>query len=119
MWYNFDEHCLFKIYGVDMSDIEIQEVNGIDEVRYLPQGVCSKLFLIKIKDDVILEMEAVGGCSGNLKGIAALIKGMNIQDVASRISGLPCGSRLTSCPDQISKAIEAYIEEKQKTHANV
>ncbi|MBR6126316.1 TIGR03905 family TSCPD domain-containing protein [bacterium] len=102
-----------------MSNIEIQEVNGVDEVRYVPQGVCSKLFIIKIKDDVILSLEAVGGCSGNLKGIGSLVKGMNIQEVASKISGIPCGSRPTSCPDQISKAIEAYVSEKQKSHANV
>lgn len=102
-----------------MSNIEIQNINGIDEIKYAPQGVCSKLFLIKIKDDIILDFEAIGGCSGNLKGIGALINGMNIQEVASRISGLPCGSRPTSCPDQISKAIEAYIEEKQKSHISV
>ena len=96
-----------------MSNIEIQEVNGVDEVRYVPEGVCSKLFLIKVKDDVILELEAVGGCSGNLKGIGSLVKGMNIHEVASKLGGLPCGSRPTSCPDQISRAIKAYIAEKQ------
>ena len=99
-----------------MDNIEISEINGIDEVRYVPQGVCSKLFLFKIQNDIILEMEAVGGCSGNLKGIGALVKGMNIHDVASKFSGLPCGSRPTSCPDQISKAIEAYVAEKQTMH---
>ena len=102
-----------------MSNIEIQENNGVDEVRYIPEGVCSKLFILKIKDDIVLDMEAVGGCSGNLKGISSLIKGMNIQEVASKLSGLPCGSRPTSCPDQISKAITAYVSEKQTAHANV
>lgn len=102
-----------------MSNIEIEEVNGIDEVRYAPQGVCSKLFIIKIQNDIVLHLEAVGGCNGNLKGIGSLVKGMNIHEIASKLSGIPCGSRPTSCPDQISKAIEAYILEKQKSHANV
>ena len=96
-----------------MSNIEIQEINGVDEIRYVPEGVCSKLFIMKIKDDIIMEFEAVGGCSGNLKGIGALVKGMNIYEVASKIGGLPCGTKPTSCPDQMARAINAYIVEKQ------
>ena len=102
-----------------MSDIEIREQDGYDEVRYLPQGVCSKLMNIKIKDGVVTEMETVGGCSGNLKGIGSLIVGMKITDIIQRLQGLPCGSRPTSCPDQLAKALNEYIELKQKQHANV
>ena len=101
-----------------MENIEIKVIDGVDVVRYIPQGVCSKLMQFKIKDDIILEMETVGGCSGNLKGIGALLTGMNIHEAASKFSGIPCGSRPTSCPDQISKAISAYVEAKQQT-ANV
>ena len=101
-----------------MSDnIEIREVDGVDEVRFLPQGVCSKLMNIRIKDNKILEMETVGGCSGNLKGIASLITGMDINDVISRLQGLPCGSRPTSCPDQLSIALKLYAEAKSKVTA--
>jgi len=101
-----------------MSDnIEIREVDGVDEVRFMPQGVCSKLMNIRIKDNKILEMETVGGCSGNLKGIGSLIKGMDINDVISRLQGLPCGSRPTSCPDQLSIALKLYAEAKSKVTA--
>ena len=96
-----------------MSDnIEIREVDGIDEVRFQPQGVCSKLFSIKIKDNRILDMETVGGCSGNLKGIGSLITGMDINEVINRLQGLPCGNRPTSCPDQLSIALKLYAEAK-------
>lgn len=98
-----------------MSDnIEIKTVDGIDEIKFQPVGVCSKLMLLKIKDNRIIEMETIGGCSGNLKGIGSLIVGMNIDEVINRIQGIPCGSRPTSCPDQLSIALKLYKEEKSK-----
>ena len=96
------------------EDIEIKEINGIDEVRFAPQGVCSKLMALKIKDNKILEMETVGGCSGNLKGIGSLVIGMDVNEVVGRLRGLPCGSRPTSCPDQLSVCLKQYIEQKSK-----
>lgn len=98
-----------------MSDnIEIKEIDGVDEVRFQPKGVCSKLMNLKIKDNKILFMETVGGCSGNLKGISALVTGMDINEVIKRVQGLPCGARPTSCPDQLSVALKLYLEEKSK-----
>lgn len=102
-----------------MSDnIEIREINGVDEVRFAPQGVCSKLMSLKVKDGKILEMETVGGCSGNLKGIGSLIMGMDIDEVIKRLEGLPCGARPTSCPDQLSICLKLYKEEKTKVGVN-
>lgn len=100
-----------------MSEVEIQSIDGVDVVRYLPLGVCSKVMQIKIKDNIILDVEFVGGCAGNLSGIGMLIRGMNIEDVIKRVSGLPCGSRPTSCPDQLSKALSAYISQKATVKA--
>ena len=96
-----------------MSEVEIQTVGGIDVVRYVPQGVCSKLMQVRVKDNIILDAEFVGGCAGNLSGIGMLIRGMNIEEVIKRTSGLPCGSKPTSCPDQLSKALSAYLAKKQ------
>ncbi len=96
------------------ENIEIREINGVDVVRFQPQGVCSKLFSLKVKDNKILEMETVGGCSGNLKGIGSLVTGMDINEVIKRLQGLPCGSRSTSCPDQLSICLKLYLEEKSK-----
>ena len=100
-----------------MSEIEIKNIDGIDVVRYQPVGVCSKLMQIRIKDNIIVDLETVGGCSGNLSGIAMLIKGMDINEVIKRVQGLPCGSRPTSCPDQLSQALSLYIKEKQSVTA--
>lgn len=100
-----------------MSDIEIKNLDGVDCVKYLPQGVCSKILNLRIQNDTILEIEAIGGCSGNLKGIGMLAQGMNIHEAIKRLQGIPCGSRPTSCPDQISKALLAYVS--AKTTANV
>lgn len=97
-----------------MSDLEIRNIDGVDVVKFLPHGVCSKLMELKVKDDIIQSFEAVGGCSGNLHGIGMLIKGQDVHEVAKRLRGLPCGSKSTSCPDQIAICLEAYIEEKSK-----
>ena len=67
----------------------------------------------RIKDNIIQDIEFVGGCNGNLSGIGVLVRGMNINDVISKLKGIPCGKRPTSCPDQLAQAIEAYIETKQ------
>ena len=101
------------------ENIEIKTIDGIDEVKFQPSGVCSKLMLLKIKNDQILEMETIGGCSGNLKGIGSLVVGMNIDEVIKRLQGLPCGSRTTSCPDQLSVALRLYKEEKSRINVGV
>lgn len=100
-----------------MSDIIIKEVNGNEVVQYQPKGVCAKMMQISIKDDIIQNVEVVGGCAGNLSGIGNLVKGMNINEVISRLQGIPCGARPTSCPDQMSKALVAYIEAKSRVKA--
>lgn len=96
-----------------MSEVTIKDVNGVDLVQFQPKGVCCKMMQIRIKDDIIQDVEFVGGCNGNLSGIGVLVRGMNINDIIPKLSGLPCGSRPTSCPDQFTKGLAAYIEAKQ------
>ena len=64
------------------EEIKINNVNGVDIVQYQPKGVCCKLMQMRIKDNIIQDVEFVGGCNGNLSGIGILIKGMNINDIA-------------------------------------
>lgn len=99
-----------------MSDVVIKNVNGVDIVQYQPIGVCSKMMQFRIKDDIIEDVEFVGGCAGNLSGIGMLVRGMNINDVINKLQGLPCGKRPTSCPDQMTIALRAYQEQKQKVN---
>lgn len=83
------------------------------EYRYQPKGVCSTEMIFEIdKNDVVQDLRVINGCNGNLKGISALIKGMKIDDVIGKISGIKCGLRNTSCPDQIARALIEYKENK-------
>ena len=95
-----------------MSDIIIKEIEGVDIIQYQPKGVCAKMIQISIKNEIIQNVEVIGGCAGNLSGIGNLVKGMNINDVITRLQGIPCGSSPTSCPDQMTKALVAYKEAK-------
>lgn len=96
-----------------MSDIIITEIDGIDVVKYQPKGVCAKMMQFRIKDNIVQDVEFVGGCNGNLSGISILIKGMTIDEVIAKLKGLPCGSRPTSCPDQLTQGLIAYIQAKE------
>ena len=78
---------------------------------YQTKGVCSRSIDISIEDGVIQSVTYHGGCSGNTQGVAALIAGMNIDEAISRIEGIHCGPRSTSCPDQLSRALKAYKEQ--------
>ncbi len=75
-------------------------------LSYTTRGTCSRQINIVCEDDIIESVEFVGGCSGNTKGVAALVKGMNIDEAISRIKGITCGPKPTSCPDQLSAALE-------------
>lgn len=74
---------------------------------YSPKGVCSRQFELDIENGVVNSVKIMGGCHGNLQGIAALLKGMNVDDAIARLSGIKCGLKPTSCPDQIAKALES------------
>ena len=74
--------------------------------QYNTQGVCSKAIYFDIEDNKLKNVSYVGGCNGNLKGIGALVEGMEIDEVISRLEGTTCGSKNTSCPDQLSRALK-------------
>ena len=67
---------------------------------------------IDIEDGVIVKAQYTGGCSGNTQGVAALVAGMTVEEAISRLKGIHCGPRPTSCPDQMSKALEEYLANK-------
>ena len=100
-----------------MSGVIINNIDGVDVVQYQPKGVCAKMMQLRVKDDIIQSVEVIGGCAGNLSGISNLVKGMNINEVIEKLQGIPCGSRPTSCPDQMTKALVAYKETKTTIRA--
>lgn len=69
-------------------------------------GVCSREIEVEVKNGIIEEVKFIGGCDGNTKGIASLVKGMKIEDVKERLRGITCKSKLTSCPDQLAQILE-------------
>ena len=78
-------------------------------MKYQTKGTCSTAIDIEIKEGVIESVKFIGGCSGNLQGIAALVKGMAPEEAISRLKGIRCGFKSTSCPDQLARALESMI----------
>lgn len=76
------------------------------EYRYTPKGVCSREMIITLEGNIIKKVEIIGGCAGNTVGVSKLIEGMDIDEAIKRLKGIPCGLRPTSCPDQLSIALE-------------
>ena len=72
---------------------------------YRPKGVCSQRMTIELEDGVIRDVQILGGCSGNLQGISALVRGMKAEEAIERMRGIRCGFKNTSCPDQLAQAL--------------
>lgn len=75
-------------------------------MQYRPKGVCSQLIQFDIEDNKVRNVAFTGGCNGNLQGISRLIEGMDVEEAISRIEGIRCGFKSTSCPDQLAKALK-------------
>ena len=81
----------------------------METIRYTPQGVCSRQMEVDVEDGTIQAVRVVGGCNGNLQGIASLLRGMRVEDAIQRMEGLQCGMKGTSCPDQLAQALKAAL----------
>lgn len=75
--------------------------------EYKTQGTCSKAILLDVEDGIVKNVEFIGGCPGNTMGVAALIRGMKKEDAISRLDGIRCGNKATSCPDQLAQALKS------------
>ena len=82
------------------------------EYEYIPRGICSSLIKVFIDEetDTIKSVAILGGCHGNLTAIMRLLKGKTVEDCIEALSGIKCGRRNTSCPDQVAKALELYVK---------
>lgn len=76
---------------------------------YKTRGVCSMQINFDIEDNKVHNVKFLGGCSGNTQGVSALVEGMDVNDAISRMKGIKCGPRSTSCPDQLATALEQAI----------
>ncbi len=79
----------------------------METIQYTPRGVCSRKMEIDVEDGVIQAVRVLGGCSGNLQGLSALLKGMAVDEAVARMEGIRCGMKPTSCPDQLAQALKS------------
>ena len=82
-------------------------------LEYRPRGVCSQRIEIDVEDGCVQDVKFTGGCSGNLQGISRLVKGMPVEEVISRVEGIRCGFKPTSCPDQLAQALKQFRDAPQ------
>lgn len=78
-------------------------------IDYQPKGVCSRHMKIEVEDGIVKSLQVQGGCHGNLQGISKLVEGMKVEEVITRLEGIRCGMKATSCPDQLAQALKANI----------
>ncbi len=84
----------------------------MEKFTYTTSGVCSRAIDIVIDGDIVKEVKYHGGCSGNTQGVAALVADMTVEEAIRRLSGIRCGFKNTSCPDQLSAALREYLSKK-------
>ena len=80
------------------------------QFEYRTKGTCSQRIIFDVEDNILKNVQFIGGCNGNLKGISSLVEGMNIDEVISKVEGITCGFKSTSCPDQLAKALKEAKE---------
>ena len=78
-------------------------------MNYKTKGTCSQAIDFDIKDGRVYNVKFYGGCNGNLKGIGALVEGMEVSEVVHRLEGTTCGFKNTSCPDQLAQALKSQL----------
>ena len=77
--------------------------------QYTQRVLCYRKFTIEVEDGIIRSLDVEGGCSGNLQGLSALMKGMKVEEAIQRMEGIRCGMKATSCPDQIAQALKTCV----------
>ena len=81
-------------------------------IAYKTKGTCAREIDFEVEGNTVTGVKFVGGCMGNTQDVAKLVEGMDINEVINRLEGIQCGVKGTSCPDQLSKALKAYLENK-------
>ena len=82
-------------------------------MKYQTSGVCSREIEFEVVDGRLHNVRYLGGCNGNLQGVGALVEGMEIHEAITRLKGIKCGMKGTSCPDQLATALEKYLDENR------
>ena len=81
------------------------------QFEYNTKGTCSRQIIFEVEEGKVKNVQYIGGCNGNLKGIGSLVEGMDIDEVIARLEGTTCGPKNTSCPDQLAQALKQAKEQ--------
>ena len=81
------------------------------KISYQPHGICPRRIDIEVEDDIVQNVQFIGGCNGNTKGLSAMVVGQPAEEVIRRLQGIRCGMRPTSCPDQLAEALTEALEQ--------
>ena len=84
----------------------------INHIEYNTKGTCSRKVIVDVEDGVIIDCKFVAGCPGNTLGVSTLVKGMTVEEAISKLKGIKCGFKNTSCPDQLARALEESLVTK-------
>ncbi len=82
------------------------------EYTYNTKGVCSRKIFLKLDGNKIVNVKFEGGCDGNTKGVATMVRGLTVDEVISKLKGIQCGRKGTSCPDQLAIALQQALDQK-------
>ncbi|MCF0198475.1 MAG: TIGR03905 family TSCPD domain-containing protein [Bacteroidaceae bacterium] len=90
----------------------VSKENNVKHTVYKTQGTCSQYIEIEAQGDVVTKCVIYGGCAGNTKGLSHLVEGMKVDAIMSKLNGITCGAKPTSCPDQLCRALEQLQSEE-------
>lgn len=82
----------------------------METLTFKPQGVCSREMIIEHENGVVISLKVIGGCHGNLQGIAKLCEGRPVKEIVEKLSGIKCGYKQTSCPDQLANGLKQLLK---------
>lgn len=99
-----------KTEGFSSMHCGISKNMGGNQMIYQPKGVCSNAIDVELEEGIIKSVKFTGGCNGNTQGISRLVVGMKAEDAISRLRGIKCGFKNTSCPDQLACALQEMLE---------
>jgi uncharacterized protein (TIGR03905 family) len=82
----------------------------MDKIEITPKGVCSRKIVVEVEDGIIQNVTFLGGCPGNTLGVSSLLKGMSVDEAISKLEGIKCGFKSTSCPNELAMGIKEYYK---------
>jgi uncharacterized protein (TIGR03905 family) len=82
----------------------------MDKIEITPKGVCSRKIVVEVEDGIIQNVTFLGGCPGNTLGVSSLLKGMSVDEAISKLEGIKCGFKSTSCPNELAIGIKEYYK---------